>query len=110
MDRVFQGRGTRAVFQFYPETVSQTELITTQATKAGFTGGVVIDFPNSTKAKKYFYAKCFFLLKSNVLKYSNESACCFHYCLLLILSILNNIFKEFIWCWWLVVYNSCQNH
>ncbi|VDK71741.1 unnamed protein product [Onchocerca ochengi] len=48
------GRGTRAVFQFYPETVSQTELITTQATKAGFTGGVVIDFPNSTKAKKVY--------------------------------------------------------
>ncbi|EJW76157.1 methyltransferase WBSCR22, partial [Wuchereria bancrofti] len=47
-------RGTRAVFQFYPETVSQTELITTQATKAGFTGGVVIDFPNSAKAKKVY--------------------------------------------------------
>lgn len=30
----------------------QLELITTQATKAGFTGGVVVDFPNSAKAKK----------------------------------------------------------
>jgi hypothetical protein len=29
------------------------ELITQQAMKAGFTGGVVVDFPNSTKAKKY---------------------------------------------------------
>ncbi|VDK76127.1 unnamed protein product [Litomosoides sigmodontis] len=48
------GRGTRAVFQFYPETVSQTDLITTQAMKAGFTGGVVIDFPNSAKAKKVY--------------------------------------------------------
>ncbi|MCP9258666.1 putative 18S rRNA (guanine-N(7))-methyltransferase [Dirofilaria immitis] len=48
------GRGTRAVFQFYPETVSQTEFITIQATKAGFTGGIVIDFPNSTKAKKVY--------------------------------------------------------
>lgn len=48
------GRGTRAVFQFYPETVGQTELITTQATKAGFTGGLVIDFPNSAKAKKVY--------------------------------------------------------
>ena len=28
------------------------ELITQQAMKAGFTGGVVIDYPNSTKAKK----------------------------------------------------------
>uniref|UniRef100_A0A915PUC1 18S rRNA (guanine-N(7))-methyltransferase n=1 Tax=Setaria digitata TaxID=48799 RepID=A0A915PUC1_9BILA len=47
-------RGARAVFQFYPETVSQSELITAQATKAGFTGGLVIDFPNSTKAKKVY--------------------------------------------------------
>lgn len=30
----------------------QLELITTQATRAGFTGGVVVDFPNSAKAKK----------------------------------------------------------
>lgn len=28
------------------------ELITQQAMKAGFTGGIVIDYPNSTKAKK----------------------------------------------------------
>jgi len=28
------------------------ELITQQAMRAGFTGGVVIDYPNSTKAKK----------------------------------------------------------
>lgn len=30
------------------------ELLTTQAMKAGFYGGVVVDYPNSTKAKKYF--------------------------------------------------------
>lgn len=30
------------------------ELITTQAMKAGFYGGVVVDYPNSTKAKKFF--------------------------------------------------------
>ncbi|XP_008049038.1 probable 18S rRNA (guanine-N(7))-methyltransferase isoform X2 [Carlito syrichta] len=30
------------------------ELITTQATKAGFTGGVVVDYPNSAKAKKFY--------------------------------------------------------
>ncbi|KOX67718.1 putative methyltransferase WBSCR22 [Melipona quadrifasciata] len=47
-------RSARAVFQFYPENSEQIELITTQATKAGFYGGVVVDFPNSTKAKKYF--------------------------------------------------------
>jgi len=46
--------GSRAVFQLYPETNEQLELITKQATKAGFGGGVVVDYPNSTKAKKFF--------------------------------------------------------
>ena len=32
---------------------AQLELITQQSMKAGFTGGLVVDFPNSTKAKKY---------------------------------------------------------
>jgi 18S rRNA (guanine1575-N7)-methyltransferase len=47
-------RGARAVFQFYPETSSQVDLILGCAMKAGFTGGLVVDFPNSTKAKKYY--------------------------------------------------------
>lgn len=47
-------RTARAVLQFYPENSQQIELITTQATKAGFFGGVVVDYPNSTKAKKMF--------------------------------------------------------
>lgn len=47
-------RSARAVFQFYPENNEQIELVTAQATKAGFYGGVVVDFPNSTKAKKFF--------------------------------------------------------
>lgn len=46
--------GARAVFQFYPENASQEELITSTAMQAGFTGGLVIDYPNSTKRKKYF--------------------------------------------------------
>ena len=41
-------------FQLYPETPDQMELIMYQATKAGFSGGVVVDYPNSTKAKKYY--------------------------------------------------------
>jgi len=45
-------RGSRAVFQFYPENSAQVELITQQAIKAGFFGGVVVDFPHSTRAKK----------------------------------------------------------
>ncbi|XP_063217912.1 probable 18S rRNA (guanine-N(7))-methyltransferase [Bacillus rossius redtenbacheri] len=47
-------RTARAVFQFYPENNEQVELITAQAMRAGFFGGVVVDFPNSTKAKKFF--------------------------------------------------------
>ena len=45
-------RGAKAVFQVYPENPDQMELITQQAMRAGFTGGVVVDYPNSTKAKK----------------------------------------------------------
>ncbi|CAF4881134.1 unnamed protein product, partial [Rotaria socialis] len=45
-------RGARAVFQFYPETPHQVDMITQQAMKAGFTGGLVVDYPNSTRAKK----------------------------------------------------------
>lgn len=47
-------RGGRAALQFYPENSEQIELVTTQAMKAGFTGGLVVDYPNSTKAKKMF--------------------------------------------------------
>ncbi|KAH1178885.1 hypothetical protein KIL84_000216 [Mauremys mutica] len=33
---------------------AELELITAQAMKAGFTGGMVVDYPNSAKAKKFF--------------------------------------------------------
>eukprot|EP01147_Barroeca_monosierra_P005277 gene5277-7054_t len=46
--------GARAVFQFYPDGPEQMQLITQQAMKCGFTGGIVIDYPNSTRAKKIF--------------------------------------------------------
>ena len=29
-------------------------MITTASMRAGFTGGLVVDYPNSAKAKKYF--------------------------------------------------------
>jgi len=48
------GRGARAVFQFYPENPEQMQLITTYAMKAGFSGGIVVDYPNSTRAKKTY--------------------------------------------------------
>ncbi|KJH47863.1 methyltransferase domain protein [Dictyocaulus viviparus] len=47
-------RGTRAVFQFYPENEHQSALIMSLATKAGFSGGLVVDYPNSVKAKKFY--------------------------------------------------------
>ncbi|KAF9265547.1 S-adenosyl-L-methionine-dependent methyltransferase [Marasmius fiardii PR-910] len=45
---------SRAIFQFYPSSDSQIQLITSIAQKAGFGGGVVVDYPNSNKAKKVF--------------------------------------------------------
>jgi len=47
-------RGSKAVFQFYPEGPEQVEMITVSALRCGFTGGLLVDYPNSTKAKKYF--------------------------------------------------------
>jgi len=47
-------RGARAVFQFYPQSDDQVELIMSIAMRAGFQGGLVVDYPNSRKAKKFF--------------------------------------------------------
>lgn len=46
--------GARAIFQFYPESPQQVTMITTAAMRCGFSGGLVVDYPNSAKAKKYF--------------------------------------------------------
>ncbi|KAG1891154.1 S-adenosyl-L-methionine-dependent methyltransferase [Suillus subluteus] len=45
---------SRAVFQFYPTSDDQIQLITSIAQKTGFGGGVVVDYPNSKKARKVF--------------------------------------------------------
>ncbi|KAK0503369.1 S-adenosyl-L-methionine-dependent methyltransferase [Armillaria luteobubalina] len=45
---------SRAVFQFYPSSDDQIQLISSIAQKAGFGGGIVVDYPNSKKAKKVF--------------------------------------------------------
>jgi 18S rRNA (guanine1575-N7)-methyltransferase len=47
-------KGARAVFQFYPESDDQISFIMNYATRAGFGGGLVIDYPNSKKAKKFY--------------------------------------------------------
>lgn len=44
----------RAALQFYPESSHQLDLITSAAMRAGFSGGLLVDFPNSAKAKKYY--------------------------------------------------------
>ena len=47
-------RGSRAVLQFYPSHPQQIEIITQSAVKAGFLADLIVDFPESTKAKKYY--------------------------------------------------------
>lgn len=47
-------RGARAALQFYPENDEQANLIKQQAEKAGFRGGLVVDYPKSAKARKIF--------------------------------------------------------
>ncbi|EGB03864.1 hypothetical protein AURANDRAFT_33432 [Aureococcus anophagefferens] len=46
--------GSRAALQFYPESDAQATLIASAAARAGFAGGVVVDYPNSTKARKHY--------------------------------------------------------
>eukprot|EP01071_Lankesteria_metandrocarpae_P005112 Lankesteria_metandrocarpae@DN3867_c0_g1_i1.p1 len=46
--------GGRAVFQFYPSCSAQTEMITSAAMRCGFGGGLVVDYPQATRARKYY--------------------------------------------------------
>lgn len=43
------------MLQFYPESVAQADLLQSEALRAGFSGGLIVDYPNSTRAKKYVY-------------------------------------------------------
>lgn len=47
-------RGAKAVFQFYPSDANQVHMVTHAAMKCGFNGGVVLDYPNSARARKYY--------------------------------------------------------
>lgn len=42
------------MFQFYPESDQQIQLIMSHATRCGFGGGLVVDYPNSKKARKFY--------------------------------------------------------
>ena len=46
--------GARCAFQFYPANPEQLELITFSAFSCGFSGGVVTDFPHSSKKRKFY--------------------------------------------------------
>lgn len=52
-------RDAKAILQFYPETSEQAVLIAQCASRVGFSGGIVVDYPNSTKAKKYYLCLSF---------------------------------------------------
>lgn len=52
-------RSARAVLQFYPESSEQAVLVAQCASKVGFAGGIVVDYPNSTKAKKHYLCLSF---------------------------------------------------
>ena len=52
-------KDARAVLQFYPESEEQALLIAQSASKVGFAGGIVVDYPNSSKAKKYYLCLSF---------------------------------------------------
>lgn len=52
-------KDARAVLQFYPESSEQAVLIAQAASKVGFAGGIVVDYPNSSKAKKYYLCLSF---------------------------------------------------
>jgi 18S rRNA (guanine1575-N7)-methyltransferase len=52
-------KDARAILQFYPENAEQTVLIAQCASKVGFAGGVLVDYPNSSKAKKYYLCLSF---------------------------------------------------
>ncbi|XP_074573272.1 18S rRNA (guanine-N(7))-methyltransferase RID2 [Curcuma longa] len=47
-------RGARAVLQLYAENRDQNEMISTYAMRAGFSGGIVVDWPHSSKARKEY--------------------------------------------------------
>ena len=42
------------MLQFYPETEAQSATVMAEAKRAGFGGGIVVDYPDSKKARKYY--------------------------------------------------------
>eukprot|EP00658_Telonema_sp_P-2_P085571 TRINITY_DN9785_c0_g1_i11.p1 TRINITY_DN9785_c0_g1~~TRINITY_DN9785_c0_g1_i11.p1 ORF type:complete len:145 (+),score=38.59 TRINITY_DN9785_c0_g1_i11:801-1235(+) len=46
--------GARAALQFYPEASQHVGWIAEAAKEAGLSGGLIIDYPNNAKGKKFF--------------------------------------------------------
>ena len=71
-------RGAKCAFQFYPENTQQIELISNAAMKCGFNVGLIIDYPNSAKAKKYYlymvagWAEGGLIIPEALTEYGNE--------------------------------------
>uniref|UniRef100_A0A3B0MSP5 Methyltransferase (HUSSY homologue), putative n=1 Tax=Theileria annulata TaxID=5874 RepID=A0A3B0MSP5_THEAN len=54
----------RACLQFYPENAEQVDMLLDIVRKCNFNGGLVVDNPNSAKAKKYYL--CIWSHSSNI--------------------------------------------
>jgi 18S rRNA (guanine1575-N7)-methyltransferase len=52
-------RNAKAILQFYPENSEQAVLIAQAASRVGFSGGLLVDYPNSSKAKKFYLCLSF---------------------------------------------------
>lgn len=52
-------RDAKAILQFYPENSEQAVLIAQAASRVGFSGGLLVDYPNSSKAKKFYLCLSF---------------------------------------------------
>jgi 18S rRNA (guanine1575-N7)-methyltransferase len=52
-------RDAKAILQFYPENSEQAVLIAQSASRVGFSGGLLVDYPNSSKAKKFYLCLSF---------------------------------------------------
>ena len=47
-------RNSKAILQFYPENQTQLNFIMSMAKKAGFNGGLIVDYPENIKNTKYY--------------------------------------------------------
>jgi hypothetical protein len=95
-------KSARAVLQFYPENESQALLIAQSASRVGFAGGVVIDYPNSSKAKKYYLCLSFersFVLPTPLMGGSGENR--------VRVTARDARYVQFIWCFICYIFVKC---